>query len=144
LHHIPDYHALIANCNKVLQPQGVFFSFQDPMRFDTLGAFNNAMSKAAYLSWRIAKGDVIEGAKRRFRRNQGVYLEDSYHDNAEYHCVRNGVDQVAIMEQLTKLGFETEVTTYFATNSPAWQSVGTASGARNTFSVLALRTCNNS
>ncbi|MFN7171258.1 MAG: class I SAM-dependent methyltransferase [Fimbriimonadaceae bacterium] len=136
LHHIPDYLELIRQSCKVLDRPGAFFAFQDPMRYDTLGKKNHSISRLAYLSWRVTKGDLMGGAQRLARRSKGVLDENSMHDNAEYHCVRNGVDQEAIGRELKELGFEPEIIEYFSTQSKMWQSIGTGLGAKNTFGVI--------
>src|SRR5262245_23110089 len=73
LHHIPDYLAMIRQCAAVLDAGGQFFSFQDPLRYDTLGRFTSAFNTAAYASWRVFKGDLVGGLKRRLRRSRGEW-----------------------------------------------------------------------
>lgn len=118
---------------------GQFFSFQDPLRYDTVGKSTMMFSTLAYLSWRLLKGDVAGGLKRRLRRRRGIYLEDSMHDNAEYHVTRNGVDQDAIYELFKELGFDCSILRYFSTQSPFFQPKGAALGVKNTFAVIARR-----
>jgi SAM-dependent methyltransferase len=96
LHHIPDYLGMIRQSIALLKPHGQFFSCQDPMRYDTNGRLARAFSDGAYFSWRVFRGDVWGGLKRRIRRSRGVHLPDSAADNTEYHVTRNGVDQDAI------------------------------------------------
>ena len=93
LHHIPDYIGMISEATTLLTRYGQFFSFQDPLRYDSVGRFTMMFTNLAYLSWRIFNGDVLEGLRRRFRRSRGVYLADSIYDNAEYHVTRIVVDQ---------------------------------------------------
>jgi len=140
LHHIPDYLSLIRQAAPLLTPHGVFFSFQDPLRYDSVGLPTRMLTDTAYLFWRMSlgsKGDVIGGVRRRLRRRRGVYLEDCYQDNAEYHVVRNGVDQNAIVELFQSLGYECRVVSYFSTQNSLLQPVGAALGMKNTFSVIA-------
>lgn len=139
LHHIPDYLGLIRQATELLTPWGQIFSFQDPLRYDTLGKPSLMFSKAAYLSWRIFKGDVVGGLQRRLRRGRGIYLEDSVHDNAEYHVTRNGLDQDAIRELLEARGLDCDIVRYFSTQSPLFQRLGSALGTDNTFAVIARR-----
>lgn len=139
LHHVPDYIGLIREATAILSPRGQFFSFQDPLRYDSLGRFTSAFSKVAYFSWRIFKGDVIKGLQRRMRRARGVYLEDSMHDNAEYHVVRNGVDQDAISRTFAELGCDCAIRTYFSTQNPFFQFLGSRLGLKNTFAVIARK-----
>ncbi len=139
LHHIPDYLDLITRAVSRLTPQGQFFSFQDPLRYDTVGRLTKTFGDVAYASWRIFKRDAWGGMRRRLRRSRGVYLADSVFDNAEYHVVRNGVDQDAVAAALTERGFECEVVRYFSTQSRLFQPIGEAIGVKNTFAVVARR-----
>jgi SAM-dependent methyltransferase len=142
LHHIPDYLSLIERCTELLNPHGIFFSFQDPLRYDTVGLPAKLFTDAGYFFWRLAggaKGDVIGGIRRRLRRRRGVYLEDCYQDNAEYHVIRNGLDQQAIKSLLEGRGSDCRVVSYFSTQNRVFQPIGTALGISNTFSVVAER-----
>ena len=137
LHHIPDYIDLIKNSVVLLSSQGRFFSFQDPMRYDSTGKFTSIFSNLAYMSWRVMKGDIAGGIKRRMRRSRGIFHEDR--ENVEYHAVRDGVDQDAIREFFEKSGFECEIIRYFSTQSSFWQKIGTKLGVENTFAVIAKK-----
>ncbi|MDQ1317409.1 MAG: hypothetical protein QG588_1061, partial [Candidatus Poribacteria bacterium] len=136
-HHIPDYLSLISLSIEILSPYGQFFSFQDPLRYNSVGLFSRKFSTIAYLSWRVLKGDIINGLKRRIRRSKGIYLDDCPQDNAEYHVTRGGVDQEAIYELLKHSGFECEILRYFSTQSFVWQLMGPALGIKNTFAIIA-------
>lgn len=142
LHHIPDYLDLIRRAVDLLAPAGQFFSFQDPLRYDTVGLATKTFTDAAYLSWRLSlrsKGDVIGGIRRRLRRRRGIYYEDSVQDNAEYHVTRNGVDQEAICALLESQGISCDVIRYFSTQSSVFQPIGTAMRMKNMFAVIARR-----
>lgn len=142
LHHIPDYLSLIRNSVSLLSPNGIFFSFQDPLRYDSLRLTTRLFTDTAYFFWRLsrgAKGDVLGGIRRRMRRRRGVYLDDCYQDNAEYHVVRQGVDHDAITELFKSLGFDCRLVTYFSTQNSLFQPFGTSLGFKNTFSVVAQR-----
>jgi 2-polyprenyl-3-methyl-5-hydroxy-6-metoxy-1,4-benzoquinol methylase len=139
LHHIPDYLELIREAAVVLSPHGQFFSFQEPVQYDSMGRFTIIFSTLAYLSWRTLKGDIIGGLKRRIRRSSGVYLNDCHYDYADYHAIRDGVNQNAIFELFKELGFECIIMCYFSTQSCIWQRIGTALGIENTFAVIARR-----
>jgi SAM-dependent methyltransferase len=137
LHHVPDYVSMIAQAIILLTSVGQFFSFQDPLRYDSVGKPTVVFSTLAYFSWRVFKGDVTGGLQRRLRRRRGIYLEDSVHDNAEYHVARNGVDQDAICRLFEDLNFDYNIVRYFSTQSRLFQPVGAALGLKNTFSVIA-------
>jgi SAM-dependent methyltransferase len=139
LHHIPDYLGMIRESIVLLKPHGHFFSFQDPLRYDTIGEFTKNFSDLAYLSWRIFKGDIWAGLKRRIRRSRGFYLVDSIHDNTEYHVIRNGVDQDAIADLLEDAGFQCRIIRYFSTQSQIFQPIGAAMGLKNTFAIIARK-----
>ena len=139
LHHVPDYLGMIREATTVLNLHGQFFSFQDPLRYDSVGKLTMKFSTLAYFCWRVSKGDVIGGLMRRIRRSRGIYFEDSVHDNAEYHVTRNGVDQDAISRLLEKQGFDCNIASYFSTQSRLFQPLGAMLRMKNTFAVLAQK-----
>jgi len=139
LHHVPDYMGMIREAVTVLSPYGQFFSFQDPLRYDTVGKITATFSTLAYFSWRVFKGDVIGGLKRRIRRARGIYLEDSVYDNCEYHVTRNGLDQNAIRRLLEETGLNCNIVSYFSTQSKVFQPIGAVLGMKNTFAVVAQK-----
>lgn len=139
LHHVPDYLGMIGEVATILKPHGQFFSFQDPLRYDSVGKGTMVLSNFAYFCWRVSKGDLMGGLKRRLRRSRGIYLEDSVHDNAEYHVTRNGVDQDAIREFFDERGFYCEIVSYFSTQGRLLQPVGAMFNLKNTFAVLAQK-----
>jgi SAM-dependent methyltransferase len=139
LHHIPDYLDMIRQAIDLLTPNGQFFSFQDPLRYDTVGKFTKIFSDIAYFSWRISKEDVWGGVKRHVRRRRGVYLSESVHDNTDYHIVRNGIDQDAIIDLLKNVDIDCRVVRYFSTQSLLFQKIGSAIGMKNTFGLIAQK-----
>lgn len=139
VHHVPDYLAAIVGAVGRLRRRGVFFCFQDPIRYDTLGPFTFAFSRISYFWWRIFQGNLLQGLNTRLRRIRGVYLEDNPADNAEYHVVRNGVDQEAICQLLQASGFNCDVVRYFSTQSRVFQILGTALRLKTQFGILAYR-----
>ncbi|MDP1623927.1 MAG: class I SAM-dependent methyltransferase [Bacteroidales bacterium] len=140
LHHIPDYMSLIQQCLPHLNPHGQFFSFQDPLRYDTLSSFNRRYSRYSYLSWRVFQGDFWGGYSRMMRRRRGVLLDDCVEDNAEYHVTRNGVDQDAIARLLKSNHFNVRTVKYFATQSALFQFLGYKARCANMFSIVAQKT----
>jgi ubiquinone/menaquinone biosynthesis C-methylase UbiE len=139
LHHIPDYISVIQAGANVLSPKGQFFSFQDPVRYDTMGSLSHGFHKIAYFSWRVFQGDFVGGVSRVLRRARGIYLEDCPADNTEYHVVRNGVDQNQIVALLSSQGFECRIVRYFSTQGSLFQPLGSAFGIENTFSIIGRR-----
>jgi|SRR2546428_11041771 len=139
LHHIPDYLSVIREAISVLRPHGQFFSFQDPLRYDTLGRGTWFFSNLSYFWWRIFQGNYVQGLKTRIRRIRGIYVAGSKEDDAEYHVTRNGVDQNAIASLLQSEGFTSSVVRYFSTQSRAFQVLGAFLGVENTFAMIAQR-----
>jgi len=139
LHHIPDYLKLIQATDSLLSSHGQFFSFQDPLKYETVRPTDKIFSNVAYFFWRIFQGDVWGGIRRRLRRARGLYSEDSKYDNAEYHGVRDGVDEMAIKNLLERKGYECEIIKYFSTQSSVFQPVGRLLGIKNTFAILARK-----
>ncbi len=139
LHHIPDYLDLIGQAAAALKPNGTFFSFQDPLRYDSLGRFTLAFDRIAYLSWRVFRRDLYGAFKRTVRRRKGIYLDECPEDNIEYHVTRNGVDQDAIYMLLKEHGFNCNIIRYFSTFSVIWQKIGEIIGVKNAFGVVARK-----
>ncbi len=139
LHHIPDYLGMIREATSVLTKNGCFLSFQDPLRYDSVGKGTMTFSSVAYFCWRIFKGDLIGGIWRRIRRSRGLYFRESVHDNTEYHVTRNGVDQEAILGYFHEQGFDCNIVTYFSTQSCLFQHVGSKMNMKNTFALVAQK-----
>ena len=139
LHHVPDYLGMIREAAQILTKNGYFFSFQDPLRFDSVSKGTMKFSAAAYFCWRVFKGDVIGGIKRRLRRSRGFYFKESVYDNTEYHVTRNGVDQDAILEYFKEQGFDCNIMRYFSTQSHLFQLVGAMMNMQNTFALIAQK-----
>ncbi len=135
LHHIPDFCKLLDEVSNMLNPGGQIFTWQDPLRYDSLNRFTLLFSNFTYFAWRIRKGDVIQGIKRRLKRSRGIYSDDLY-DNSEYHVVRNGVDQDSIVELFKAKGFEFTLIKYFSTQSGFWQYLGELLHFKNTFGII--------
>jgi SAM-dependent methyltransferase len=139
LHHIPDYLELCRCAAPLLRPGGVFFTFQDPLRYDTLKRSNYFLDRASYFWWRLFQGNYLRGIKTRWRRLSGTYRDDLAEDAAEYHVVRNGVDQAAIKELFDALGFECSLWPYWSTQSTLFQRLGEKLKLANTFGVIAQK-----
>lgn len=139
LHHIPDYAKLVGDAVELLTPTGIFFSFQDPLRFSSLGTPVRVFTGVAYAWWRMSKPDVLRGLGRRARRTIGIYRDDCPQDNAEYHVVRYGVSHDQLAEVLRNAGMRVQLKTYFSTQSPFWQRLGERLRIANTFALIAQR-----
>lgn len=139
LHHIPDYIGLLRMLEPRLSAHGQFFAFQDPLFYSRVGRLQRIFNQTGYLLWRLGKGDVFGGLGRRLRRLRGVYREDSFHDNAEYHVLREGVDEVAIETFFKSVGMSCDIVRYYSTQSAFFQKIGSSLGYQNTFAVVAAR-----
>ena len=143
LHHVPDYISMIQSSMKSIRAGGYFFSFQDPMRYDTLSIPSRIMSEIGYALWRVFQEDLWGGVKRRIRRSRKIYLETEPLDNAEYHVTRNGVDQDAIARLFLENGWSCKVIAYFSTQDRIIQECGFRLGLKNTFGILAQKPATN-
>lgn len=134
LHHVPDYLGLLREAIGLLANHGQILTFEDPLRYDSLPLWSKAVGRFSYIAWRLGQGDVVGGTMRYLRRRRGVYRSEDA-DNVEYHVVRNGVDQEAILRLLAEGGLRSELTRYFSTQSSFWQPIGERLGAANAFGI---------
>lgn len=139
LHHIPDYSKLCRLSAALIRPKGVFFTFQDPLRYDTLSKGTYWLDRTSYFAWRLFQGNYVQGVKTRLRRLSGTYRSDLPEDIAEYHVVRNGVDQMAIKALFEAEDFTCEIQPYWSTQSSICQRLGSTLGLTNTFAVIATK-----
>ena len=138
LHHIPDYSATIADgIARHLRGGGSLVTIQDPLYYPRLGAATRRASSVAYLSWRIARGDLARGVKTRVRRGTKGLSEDELGDAVEYHVVRDGVDEQAVVDLLSPLFEQVGLHRYWSSQGPLQQRVGEALGLRSTFAIVA-------
>jgi SAM-dependent methyltransferase len=139
LHHVEDYLELIRRTLVHIEARGQFFSFQDPLRYDTMSNASYLFSNMSYFAWRIFQGNLWQGLQTRIRRLRGIYVPGSKEDDAEYHVTRNGVDQTAIRTLLESNGFECELIPYFSTQSAMFQNLGYRLDLPNTFALIGRR-----
>jgi SAM-dependent methyltransferase len=139
LHHVPDYLSMLRAVIPRLSANGQFFSFQDPLKYATLVPGTRGFDRLAFATWRIGKADAWGGIWRYLRRARGEFREDSPHDNAEFHVLRDGVDQEAMESLFKTAGFDCRIVPYFSTQSRIFQPIGTMLGLKNTFAFIASR-----
>jgi SAM-dependent methyltransferase len=139
LHHIPDFLRMCREVLPLLAPRGIFFSFQDPLRYDTQPGITFGVDRMAYFWWRLFQGNCWRGIKTRVRRLRGIYRDDLAEDAAEYHVVRNGVDQVALERLWSQAGFDCTIHCYWSTQSALGQKIGELLRLANTFALVAQR-----
>ena len=137
LHHIPDYLGFLQEAFDRINPDGGFISWQDPMWYPSRSRLNFMFERLCYFSWRITRGDFKRGVKTRIRRFHGILDESNPADMVEYHVVRDGVDEAAIMLLVQNNFDSSSLNQYFSTQSKAFQKLGDRKWARNTFGISA-------
>jgi SAM-dependent methyltransferase len=134
LHHIPDYRAFIHRAVRDhLLAGGTLLTLQDPLWYPRVGQVARRLDRVAYLSWRLGRGRYWEGFRSFSRRLRNAYDEAIPNDMVEYHVLRSGVDEEAIVDDLKGVFESVDVTRYWSTQSPFWQKVGVAARLENTF-----------
>jgi ubiquinone/menaquinone biosynthesis C-methylase UbiE len=136
LHHVPDYEALLEEALAALRPGGVFFSFQDPLLYASLGSLSHWYARSAYLAWRTSQGDLRNGAARYLRRRRSGFSMQLPEDAEEFHAQRGGVDQQALLRVLERHGVPVRLVVYFSTQAPTFHRLGSALGLENTFALI--------
>ena len=137
IHHVPDYIDLLSRSTAHVVAGGSLLTFQDPLRYDRMGAHNHFIERASYFVWRAAQGNVKRGLKTRWRRLRGVYSPTEIVDFEDYHVVRNGVDSEAIVKILESSFAQVEVVRYWSTYSRPLQAIGERLRLTSSFGILA-------
>lgn len=138
IHHIPDYIAAITVlCDKVLKPQGSVVTFQDPLWYPRQGLLGRSVSWLSYMIWRLGQGELRRGVKTQWRRARGVYDESHPSDMVEYHVIRQGVDEQALVELFGSRFADVELDSYFSTGVPTLHSFGAKHFPPNNFGIVA-------
>jgi ubiquinone/menaquinone biosynthesis C-methylase UbiE len=139
IHHIPRYQEFIEDLvRNHLKLQGDLVIFQDPLYYPRVGIITNLASKIAYFSWRIMKGNIGRGISTMLRRIRGKYDEDNPSDMIEYHVVRKGVDEEAVLRTLRQQFEDVTLFKYWSTQGAFQQFVGSRLGFKNTFGIRAI------
>jgi SAM-dependent methyltransferase len=137
LHHIPDYLSAVAGMLGRIRPGGGFVSFQDPLWYPRRSWLSMRVDRAAYLAWRLPRGDVGRGVATAVRRARGVWDETNPADMVEYHVMRNGVDECALRDLLASQFRDVRLTTYWSSQGSLPQALGSLAGQPNTFGLVA-------
>jgi SAM-dependent methyltransferase len=138
IHHIPDYiGAISALCDKVLRPEGTILTFQDPLWYPRQSRTARTLTWGSYFAWRLGQGELRRGLSTRWRRLRGIYKEAEPSDMVEYHVVRKGVDEAALLDLFRARFADVELDTYFSTPAATLQAVGEMHFPDNTFGILA-------
>lgn len=137
LHHIPDYLNAVAKLIEGLPSESAFFCAQDPSWYPSRSRIANAADRGAYLLWRVGQGDYSRGLKTRVRRLRGLYDDSNASDMVEYHVVRQGVNEHALIELLAGQFTTVTLWEYWSTQSRILQRLGDALNLRSTFGISA-------
>lgn len=139
LHHVPDYLTLVERfADELMEPAGHLFSYQDPLWYPRQPHWTRGIDRAAYLAWRLGRGELSKGLKTQMRRMRGALDESNPSDMVEYHVVRQGVNEEALFRALEQRFESVDLDTYWSTQSPMLQSVGQRLRLKSTFGVTAM------
>jgi SAM-dependent methyltransferase len=136
LHHIPNYINFLEDAFKRLAPGGALITFQDPMLYARHRAAHRA-ERAAYFAWRAGQGSAVRGLQTRLRRLRGILDESNNADMVEYHVVRAGVDEAAVLSVARGAFADAELIPYWSTQLGVAQRLGERLGLRSSFGVVA-------
>lgn len=137
LHHIPDYLAAIESSVSLLAPGGGLVSVQDPLWYPRMRPAVHRLSEAAFLAWRVSRGNLRRGAASRVRRWRGTLDERLTSDTVEFHVVRQGVDEEAVRDLLRARFATVTIIPYWSTFTVSGQRLGERVGLANTFAAVA-------
>ena len=138
LHHIPDYLDFLNRALDKLAPGGLFLTLQDPIWYARAGSRSRLLDRTGFYSWRVGQGDLLRGLATTGRRLRGSYDETNPSDMVEYHVVRDGVDEHAILDLLMPRFGAVTLLPYWSNQSAAMQRIGGRLGVHNTFGTSAF------
>lgn len=138
VHHIPDYLSALGTAMEgFLKPGGALVTIQDPLWYPRLKRGTKVFSDASYLSWRLTKGNLTTGLRTRWGRVSRGMSEEAPGDVVEYHVVRDGVDEEAILRLLEPRFERVDLFSYWSSQGTIQQRIGERLGLANTFGVFA-------
>lgn len=137
LHHIPEYLGYLERISDRISPTGSLLTFQDPLYYPRRTWLSLKAERLAFLSWRLWQGNVRRGVSTQWRRLRGVYDEDRAEDMVEYHVVRQGLDEEAIVSALRDAFGEVTRRDYWSTPGALQQRLGDWVGMKNSFALMA-------
>jgi SAM-dependent methyltransferase len=136
LHHIPDYLEFLKSAAERLAPGGVLLTLQDPTWYPRNRAAHYA-ERAAYFTWRLGQGKPLRGLQTRVRRMRGILDGGNPSDMVEYHVVREGVDEEAILSFARERFAESELIPYWSSHLKMTQNLGERLGLHSSFGLAA-------
>lgn len=137
LHHIPDYLAAIDGWVRLLDPGGAFVSFQDPLWYPRRSRASMATSRAAFMAWRASQPGRSQALRSLIRRRSHLD-EQNPRDMVEYHVLRSGCDEEAIVEQLRGHFDRVQLHRYWSTQARTLQTLGARLRLESEFGIVAL------
>jgi SAM-dependent methyltransferase len=137
LHHVPDYLGFLRKLAGLVDSGGTIVTYQDPLWYPRRRRRDIAVDRGCYYLWRLRQGELKRGISTRLRRLRGVYDESRPEDMAEYHVVRQGLDERAIVDLLGSTFTDVALHRYWSTQDPALQRLGEIFAPPNTFGVEA-------
>lgn len=137
LHHIPDYLSFVDGLTRRVSPGGALLALQDPLWYPRARRAARLLDRGGYYTWRLGQGDLSRGLATVSRRIRGRYDEANAADMVEYHVVRQGVDEVALLGRLRPQFASVELVPYWSNQLSAGQWLGDRVGLRNTFGISA-------
>jgi|SRR5215203_752786 len=137
LHHIPDYAAFLDAALEHLGPGASVLTLQDPLWYSRLSKGVHAVDRGSFLTWRLSQGNLARGLASLSRRLTHRMRDDKPGDMVEYHVLREGVDEQAIVELLEGRFRGVSLLPYWSNQLPIMQRVGRRLGLANTFGVWA-------
>jgi SAM-dependent methyltransferase len=137
LHHIPDYLGFLDKATRLLLPGGALLSLQDPMWYPRVGRRIHGLDRLGYFTWRLSQGNYRRGFLSVIRRKRGGYDERNPSDMVEYHVVRDGLDEEAMVEAMKERFKRVDMLPYWSNQLSAMQWAGDRLRVHNTFGVRA-------
>ena len=137
LHHIPDYLSAIRAWLPSIAPGGSFYSVADPILYARQSAATRLAHQSSFYSWRLAQPGRFDAARSNLRRRSKGPDETRETDMVEYHVLRDGVDENAIVELLTPAFESVRVWRYWSTPSALLQRAGERWAAPTNFAIIA-------
>ena len=137
LHHIPDYVTFVRRLAGITDVDGWFYSTADPTYYPRRRRIDSVADRGTYFLWRLGQGNVRRGLATRWRRLRGEWSETEASDLVEYHVVRDGVDELALRDELETWFRDVEVLPYWSTQSPVFQRLLAGANLRSDFTLIA-------
>jgi SAM-dependent methyltransferase len=136
LHHIPDYMSFLKKASQRIATGGALLTLQDPAWYSRHRLAHRA-EQTAYFTWRLTQGDYVCGLRTRLRRMLGIFDEKNPSDMVEYHVIRNGVDEEAVLSFAREEFSEITFFPYWSSQLEVAQHLGERFGMHNYFGVVA-------